>query len=130
MDLGGPGLNYGALNIYHQGGNTYRVIRGGNGYLGNKPCALWLEYSGYKDFTIDISGVELRTGLDEKTGKSVIRYTHHPAVPDPDNPGDFIHRIKEEVTTGQRGLFVWLAQHSAIGMFSMAYTGGIRTRAR
>ena len=53
-----------------------------------KPNATWITYAGYGSFTVDVSNVELRTGLTETAGTYV--------VPD------------DNSTVGFRGLHVWL----------------------
>lgn len=37
-----------------------------------KPSAVWLDHVGYWDFTVDVSDIELKTGLTETTGTYVV----------------------------------------------------------
>ena len=56
----------------------------------NRALAIWITYAGSSDFTVNVSDVELRTGITEATGTS--------EVPDGGTPAE----------VGQRGLHVWL----------------------
>ena len=60
------------------------------GSVENRALAVWINYAGASDFTVNVSDVELRTGTTEATGQS--------EVPGGGNP----------FNTGQRGLHVWL----------------------
>ena len=39
-------------------------------YVSSQPSAVWISYAGFSDFTVNVSGIELKTGFTEETATS------------------------------------------------------------
>ena len=45
-------------------------------YNPSQPSAVWISYVGFSDFTVNVSGIELKTGFTEETATSAVNNDH------------------------------------------------------